>query len=111
MRYAARFLDEIHCLYWFYSSEEFYSLIDKTYEDDGASASASWMCSLYSIFALCSQRPSESFGQYQHDDAKTSLDYLAMAKNLVPRTCDEADIESVRALSLLVCILMPPLPV
>lgn len=103
MRYVGRFLDEIHCLYWFYSSEEFYGLIDKTYEDGGASASASWMCSLYSIFALCSQRPSDVAGDFiQHDDVKTSLDYLSMAKNFVARTCDEADIESVRALSLLV---------
>lgn len=35
-----------------------------------------------------------------------SSDYLAIAKDMVPEVCDEADLDSVRALILLVSLLV-----
>jgi DNA-binding XRE family transcriptional regulator len=99
MKYSARFFDEIHCTYWFYSPEQYYILLDKTIEDRGAGCSPSWLCCLYSIFAICSAQPC-SLGQSL--DAKSSTDYLSMARSLVPRVYDEADVESVKALAILV---------
>jgi len=75
-------------------------------------ASASWLCSLYSIFALGSAGTSEEgavasaylardSGSLVSSDPRSSKDYLALAKSLVPRVCDEADVDSVQALSVL----------
>ncbi|PGG97438.1 hypothetical protein AJ79_09199 [Helicocarpus griseus UAMH5409] len=100
MRYVGRFFEEVHCMYWFYSPEQFYSLLDQTLEDRGISSSSSWLCSLYSIFALGSMRPS---GQVVEggDLMKQATDYLSMAKDLSAGAADEADIESVKAFGLL----------
>ncbi|KAK3380815.1 hypothetical protein B0H63DRAFT_396681 [Podospora didyma] len=110
--YAMRFFEELQSIYWFYSPEQFFTLVDKTYADHGASSSASWLCSLYCIFAICSARI-EGNGSSHHfngngnggsgggGDEKTSSDYLALAKSLGLQVCDEADTDAVRALSLL----------
>ncbi|KAK4155411.1 putative Zn(II)2Cys6 transcription factor [Chaetomidium leptoderma] len=108
-RYAMRFFDEIQSIYWFYSPEQFYTLVDRTYADHGglesssSSSSASWLCSLYCIFAICSAREQEDAagGCGADDDEKTSSEYLAMAKSMGLRVCDEADTDAVRALSLM----------
>ncbi|KAK3689087.1 hypothetical protein B0T22DRAFT_490617 [Podospora appendiculata] len=100
-RYAFRFFDEIQSIYWFYSPEQFYTLVDRTYLPGGAEASsASWLCSLYCIFAICSARD-ESTSTHPPDDVKSSSEYLAMAKALGLQVCDEADTDAVRALSLM----------
>ncbi|KAH8904647.1 hypothetical protein BR93DRAFT_970584 [Coniochaeta sp. PMI_546] len=102
-RYAMRFFDEIQSIYWFYSPEQFYTLLDKTYADGGTATSASWLCSLYCIFAICSAREEEEGGEVggcpPGRDRKSS-EYLAMAKSLGTAVCDEADADAVRALAL-----------
>lgn len=106
-RYAMRFFDEIQSIYWFYSPEQFYTLVDATYADPrGSSSSASWLCSLYSIFSICSataHSPSPSPRRSSHDSSNTcsSAEYLALAKSLSTAVCDAADADAVRALALL----------
>ncbi|KAK3317326.1 putative fungal-specific transcription factor [Cercophora scortea] len=101
-RYALRFFDEIQSIYWFYSPEQFYTLVDRTYLPGGAEASsASWLCSLYCIFAICSARDESKTHSPSDGDEKTSSEYLAMAKALGLQVCDEADTDAVRALSLM----------
>ena len=111
-RYVAKFFDEIHCLHWFFSTEQFYDKLENTYTTNGREASSSWLCSLYSMFALGSaglwNGDITSSADNSRDDAysfsshaTTSADYLALAKSLVPRVCDEADLDSVRGLSIL----------
>ncbi|KAK3323139.1 fungal-specific transcription factor domain-containing protein [Cercophora scortea] len=99
MTYAARFFDQIHCIYWFYSSEQFYTRLDHTLEDGGTTASASWLCALYAILAMGSTRPASTREAWV--DAKTSLEYLAMARDLSIAATDEADIDSIKAFGLL----------
>src|SRR4051812_5329259 len=98
-KYVARFFDQVHCIYWFYSTEQFYSRLDETYETNGTTASSSWLCALYSIFAMGSMRPSDAVntqdGTFQ--DSRTSLDYLGMARDLLPSAADEAGVDSIKA--------------
>ncbi|EAA61190.1 hypothetical protein AN7061.2 [Aspergillus nidulans FGSC A4] len=104
MRYAGFFFQEVHCLYWFYSLEQFYGALEETLEDHGAKASASWLCSLYSIFAIGSMAPDNQIARAGKDaegDDKRAADYLALAKDLVPEVSEEADTESVKAFGLL----------
>ncbi|PGH15929.1 hypothetical protein AJ79_02096 [Helicocarpus griseus UAMH5409] len=98
VQYMSLFLQEIQCVYWFFSHEQVYSALDRTFEDAGVTASAQWVCSLYSIFAICSSKTSNS---PIIRDVKTPTEYLSMAKSLIPQVCDGADEESVRALALL----------
>lgn len=90
-------------MYTFYSSEHLYSQLDKTLQDGGATASAQWLCSLYSIFALGSMGSAEEAQPSRGlpPDEKDASQYLAMAKELSSKVADEADIESVRAFGLL----------
>jgi aldehyde dehydrogenase (NAD+) len=105
MRYVKRFFEEIHAMYWFYPSEQFYAKLDRTLENGGAGESASWLCSLYSIFALgCMSESGVAQGRGMAVDSHSSTDYLALAKELMSRVVDEADVESVRAFGLLVCL-------
>ncbi|KAL4759695.1 Zn(II)2Cys6 transcription factor [Aspergillus foveolatus] len=67
MRYAAFFFQESHCLYWFYSLEKFYGALEEAPEDHGAKASASWMCSLYLIFAIGSMAPDNQIARAGKD--------------------------------------------
>ena len=95
--YVSRYFDEVHCLYWLYSSEMFHTRLENTYSSR-APATASWICSLYAICALGSQNSTNDNPQIE---AYSSSDWLSMAKGLVSRVCDEADLDSVRALILL----------
>ncbi|EXJ72932.1 uncharacterized protein A1O5_04081 [Cladophialophora psammophila CBS 110553] len=105
MHYVTRFFEHIHCLYWFYSPEQFYPLLEATLNDGGTTATASWLCSLYSIFALGSMRS----GKYAAgpgmvtppQDCKQTADYLAMAKDQSSAAADEADLETIKAFGLL----------
>ncbi|RBR14409.1 hypothetical protein FVER53590_04341 [Fusarium verticillioides] len=95
---AARFFEQVHCLYWIYSAESFYTRLETTYSGDAGQLTASWLCSLHGIVALCAScEPSPNGlvnGQRAHDS-------LEMAKSLVTRVCDEADLDSIRALIVL----------
>ncbi|KAF5552816.1 Zn(II)2Cys6 transcription factor (Eurofung) [Fusarium napiforme] len=95
---AARFFEQVHCLYWIYSAESFYTRLETTYSGDTGQLTASWLCSLHGIVALCAScEPSPNGlvnGQRAHDS-------LEMAKSLVTRVCDEADLDSIRALIVL----------
>ena len=80
----------------------------------GGATTSSWLCSLYAIFALGAASGENSrsvlYADFVSDEArmnpdlKTSEDYLAMAKALVPAVHDEADIDSIRALVILVSV-------
>ncbi|KAF9886734.1 hypothetical protein FE257_011111 [Aspergillus nanangensis] len=105
MHYVARFFEHIHPMYWFYSSEQFFSLLDQTLDNEEFVISASWLCSLYCIFALGSLRPrdkgSSSTVPGIPEDAKSATEYLQYAKELSLAVAEEADIDSVRAFGLL----------
>ena len=98
--YVNRFFEEVHCLYWLYPTESFQSRLANTYSNRER-MTASWLCSLYALFSIGAQR-STNLGQTF--DSRTSYDYLLMAKSLVSRVCDEADLDSIRAHILLVCL-------
>jgi len=106
-QYVMRFLEEVNHLYWFYSTESLYSLLEDLYASQGSGVTASTLCSFYSIFALCHCGGIPGDGHAFEDsinELKGASEYLASAKCLVPRVCDEADIESVKALCILVGI-------
>ncbi|KKY13079.1 putative aldehyde dehydrogenase [Diplodia seriata] len=100
-----RYFDEVHCLYWLFSTEQFHERVHETYMTGGLFAGASWLCCLYSIFAIGSAGEAEVAGGGKKKK-KSSAEYLVLAKALVPQVIDEADVDSVRALSLLVCVYM-----
>ncbi|KAF2463592.1 aldehyde dehydrogenase [Lindgomyces ingoldianus] len=97
--YISRFLEEVHCTYWFYSIEAFLNRVESTYSTSTLLASNSWMCSLYAIFAIGATTPNERDGI--SPDQKTSTDYISLAKQLIPSVYDEADIDSIRALAIM----------
>lgn len=100
MDYVTKFFDQIHCTYWFYSSENFYSRLDRTLNDSGVTASSSWLCALYSIFTIGSMQPGDQAPG--NPETKTSLEYLAMARDMSAAAAEEADMDSVKAFGLLV---------
>lgn len=102
MAYVARFFDQIHCTFWFYSAEQFYPLLDQTLEESGATASASWLCALYAIFAIGSMRAEDAPPDGRLQDIKAPQDYLAMAREISATAIEEADLDSVVAFGLLV---------
>lgn len=105
MEYVARFFDHIHCIYWFYSPEHFYTRLDHTFDTSGTVASSSWLCALYSIFAMGSMRSADEVVVGAGNtvrDSKTSIDYLSMARDMSPAAADEADVDSIKAFGLLV---------
>jgi len=68
------------------------------------------MCSLFAIFALGAANYDELSGHSPLPpgspaalDVKSSKDYIALAKQLIPFVYDEADIDSIRALAIMVC--------
>lgn len=108
--YISRFLEDVHCTHWFYSIETFLSRVDNTYAGHGPVPSSSWMCSLYAVFAIGAANYDEPNGQSPlpagspaASDERTSADYIALAKQLIPAVYDEAEIDSIRALAILVC--------
>ena len=115
--YVTRFFEEVHCIYWLFPIEQFHARLDETYASTGDAVSSSWLCALYSICALGAASESgpvklpfddlvpEELQRYP--DAKSSNDYLALAKALVPAVHDEADLDSIRALAILVSSIRP----
>lgn len=95
-QYINQYFREVHCLYWLYSSEQFHTRFENSYMN--THQTASWVCSLYAIFALASQRAP---GSNSEQDERSASEYLALAKAVVPQVCDEADLDSIRALVLL----------
>ncbi|KAK4214693.1 putative Zn(II)2Cys6 transcription factor [Rhypophila decipiens] len=110
-RYATIFFSEIQSIYWFYSPEQFYTLLDQTYaapQGTAGAASPAWLCSLYAIFAMCAAKPDSdpSATDYSSPSSttKSAPEYLALAKSLGYAVCDldsVASTDSVRALALL----------
>lgn len=99
MRYVSRYFEECHCIYWLYSSEQFYTRLEATYADHETPCAFSWMCSLYCIFAIgeLNDSPDERVA-----GGVSGEDYLDMAKALLSDVCDEASLDSLRGLILLV---------
>ena len=95
--YISRYNQALHCLFEIFSLEQFHTRVEDTYAGQ-AHISASWLCSLYCIFALGRQAMGS---EDLYSDATVSVDYLIMAKALLARVCDEADMDSIRALILL----------
>ena len=112
--YVSRFLEDVHSTYWFYSIESFLHRVENTYSESSAAASSSWMCSMYSIFAIgaadsnLDPDQSSNYGEYASPpDEKTSTDYLTLAKQLIPAVYDEAELDSIRALAIMVSKMSP----
>lgn len=96
---AARYFEEVHSMYWLYSSEDFYSRLEVTYSNTTPQHTDSWLCSLHSIVALTATCVPISNGNPDENLAHRSLE---KAKMLTSKVCDEADLDSIRALMLLV---------
>lgn len=93
------YFEEVHSLYWIFSSEEFHSRLEATYTDASAQQTHSWLCSLHSIVAMGALCVRADDGLPDEQLARSSLE---TAKFLASKLCDEADLDSVRALILLV---------
>jgi hypothetical protein len=106
--YVARFLEDVHCTYWLYPVEDLLRRVDDTYLVAAPSSSSSWMCSLYCMFAIGAANYSGSNGNAPPPgwpattDQNTSEDYISLAKQLIPNVYDEADVDSVRAMAIIV---------
>jgi hypothetical protein len=106
--YVARFLEDVHCTHWLYSVEDLLHRVDDTYHEGAPPSSSSWMCSLYAILAIGAANyegtngDSPAPGSPAASDRKNSEDYIALAKQLIPTVYDEADIDSIRALAIMV---------
>jgi hypothetical protein len=107
--YVSRFLEDVHCTYWLYPVETLLRRVEDTYQVSSPSSSSSWMCSLYCMLAIGAANYSGTNGDPPPSDwpaasdQKTSEDYIALAKQLIPTVYDEADIESIRAMAIMVC--------
>jgi hypothetical protein len=107
--YISRFLEDVHCTHWLYSIETFLYRVDNTYAGRAPTPSNSWMCSLYAIFAIGAANYEEPTGQSPlpagspaATDDRASADYITLAKQLIPTVYDEADLDSIRALAIMV---------
>ncbi|KAF2024740.1 aldehyde dehydrogenase-like protein [Setomelanomma holmii] len=105
--YVSRFLEDVHCTYWLYPVESLLRRVDDTFLEGAPHSSSSWMCSLYCIFAIGAANYSGTNGNPPPPDwpasrdHKTSEDYIALAKQLIPTVYDEADIDSIRAMAIM----------
>lgn len=105
--YVSRFLEDVHCTYWLYPVENLLRRIDNTYKTSTSSSSSSWMCSVYTIFAIGAANYIGEHGKSPPPDwpaamdQKTSEAYITLAKQLIPVVYDEADIDSIRALAIM----------
>lgn len=106
--YISRFLEDVHCVYWLYPVETLLRRVDSTYSESASCSSSSWMCSLYTMFAIGAANYVGNYGNSPPPDwpaaldLKTSEDYLTLAKQLIPIVYDEADIDSIRAMAIMV---------
>jgi hypothetical protein len=99
-RCVGRFFNEIQSIYWFFNAERFYTALDRIYSGDAHEASPSMLCCLYSILALTCE--SEALAEPFDNGSPPATKYLQLAKALVPTLYDDADIDDIRALCLLV---------
>ncbi|KAF2006126.1 aldehyde dehydrogenase-like protein [Amniculicola lignicola CBS 123094] len=102
--YVSRFFEDVHCTYWLYPIEAFLSRVERTYSATAPPPTSSWMCSLYCIFAIGAANfsaPPTGTDRRLGFDEKSSTDYIALAKHLVPEVYDEADIDSIRGLAIM----------
>jgi hypothetical protein len=67
------------------------------------------MCSLYAVFAIGAANYEQPNGQSPlpagspaASDDRASADYITLAKQLIPTVYDEADLDSIRALAIMV---------
>ena len=88
-------------MYWLYPSEQFHNRLDSLYSSHESVPSMSWLCSLYSILAMS---PGVDATDESSEAEADALKYLNLAKSLIPEVYDEADLDSVRALILIVSI-------
>ncbi|KAF2016395.1 aldehyde dehydrogenase-like protein [Aaosphaeria arxii CBS 175.79] len=110
--YISKFLEHVHCTHWLYSIESFLGRVDQTYSSivTENTCTSSWLCSLYAIFAIGSvtsgadEQDASSYGGLLSDE-KSALDYVTMAKQLIPAVYDEADLDSIRALAIMSIVL------
>ena len=93
------FFEQVHCTYWLFSSEEFYGRVEDSYADIGEAYTNSWMCILYSVTALGALNTPPAAHQSEESDATR---YLDVAKSYLTGVCDEADLDSIKALILMV---------
>lgn len=100
-RYIDLFFEQVHCIYWVFSAEQFYSQLDKALEHGPTSSSPSWLCSFYSIFTIVSALPMDDSVPV---DINPPSYYLSIAKYLSLQACEVADVESLQAMVLLVCV-------
>jgi hypothetical protein len=106
--YISRFLEDVHCTYWLYPVESLLRRIDSTYSESASASSSSWMCSLYTMFAIGAANYAGTNGNSPPPDwpaaldPKTSEDYITLAKQLIPTVYDEAEIDSIRAMAIMV---------
>jgi len=98
---ASRFFEEVHPMYWLFPSEDFYTRFEATYSRAHVPLASSWLCTLHSIVALGASCASSCAGLPNEELARESLQ---AAKSLVSRVCDQADLDSIRALIALVSI-------
>lgn len=98
-----RYFEEVHSLYWLYSSERFHSQLEETYRVSSQDLTTSWKCALYSILAI------GSLGSPYPEELPQYIvpgEYLQHAKSFVSGVCDEGSLDSIRAMVLLVCNLV-----
>lgn len=106
--YVSRFLEDVHCTYWFYPVENLLRRVQDTYTESAPRSSSSWMCSLYAMFAIGAANYTGTTGNSPPPDwpaaldQKTSEDYITLAKQLIPIVYDEADVDSIRAMAIMV---------
>jgi hypothetical protein len=106
--YISRFLEDVHCTYWLYPVESLLRRVDATYSESAPASSSSWICSLYTMFAIGAAHYVGTNGNSPPPDwpaaldPKTSEDYITLAKQLIPTVYDEADIDSIRAMAVMV---------
>ncbi|GLA18162.1 hypothetical protein AnigIFM62618_005317 [Aspergillus niger] len=108
-----RYFGAVNSTYWLISVESFCSRLDDTYATQSyQTISPSWLCFLYAILAITNQNPessaiheSENNVNLPDSDLQTSGDpytsnnYISMSKSLVKEVMDEANLDSIRALS------------
>ena len=130
-QYVQRYREEVHCMYWLYPEQKLLQRIEDTYAwyesapqfdtikrehggpptpppRRGKPPSVSWICSLYAMCALGAaprdqNDKSPSPGPQSYMATRNSEDYIALVKQMKPKVEESADIDSIRALAIMVC--------
>eukprot|EP00918_Siedleckia_nematoides_P055437 GHVU01120931.1.p1 GENE.GHVU01120931.1~~GHVU01120931.1.p1 ORF type:complete len:659 (-),score=33.39 GHVU01120931.1:414-2390(-) len=106
--YVARFFEDVHCTYWLFPIEDFTARLDEMYKTNKATSN-SYLCGIYAISALGAASSSGKVWDKMISgkpkgaaDTKSPLDYLALARGLVPLAMqEESDMNAIRALAVL----------